>query len=132
MEDTYRLIDYGINVNDVVQLMVRAAPVPEPAAAKDDGEASEASEEGEAASEKKSAGEEDEEKEAQCEYYEVVLLLNHSLLSLDLILVFFFFQVGDLIDAKDPFTSSWVEARIVKITNTGPDTPLQYHVLFQK
>ena len=29
MEDGYRLIDYGINVNDVVQLMIRAAPPPE-------------------------------------------------------------------------------------------------------
>ena len=28
MEDGYRLIDYGININDVVQLMIRAAPVP--------------------------------------------------------------------------------------------------------
>ena len=26
MEDGYRLIDYGINLNDVIQLMVRAAP----------------------------------------------------------------------------------------------------------
>jgi hypothetical protein len=30
MEDGYRLIDYGININDVVQLMIRAAPVPNP------------------------------------------------------------------------------------------------------
>ena len=28
MEDGYRLIDYGININDVVHLMIRAAPVP--------------------------------------------------------------------------------------------------------
>ena len=28
MEDGYRLIDYGINLNDVIQLMVRAAPLP--------------------------------------------------------------------------------------------------------
>lgn len=28
MEDGHRLIDYGINVNDVVQLMIRAAPLP--------------------------------------------------------------------------------------------------------
>ena len=28
MEDGYRLIDYGININDVVQLMVRATPLP--------------------------------------------------------------------------------------------------------
>ncbi len=28
MEDGYRLIDYGINVNYVVQLMIRAAPFP--------------------------------------------------------------------------------------------------------
>ena len=28
MEDGYRLIDYGININDVVQLMICAAPIP--------------------------------------------------------------------------------------------------------
>ena len=28
MEDGYRLIDYGVNLNDVIQLMVRAAPLP--------------------------------------------------------------------------------------------------------
>jgi hypothetical protein len=40
-------------------------------------------------------------------------------------------QVQDLIDAKDPFTSSWVEAKIVRITKNKDDNQLEYHVLFQ-
>ena len=36
-------------------------------------------------------------------------------------------------DAKDPFTSSWVEAKIVKIAKPTKEenTQIEYHVLFQ-
>jgi hypothetical protein len=40
-------------------------------------------------------------------------------------------QFQDLIDAKDPFTSSWVEAKIVRITKNKDDNQLEYQVLFQ-
>ena len=72
MEDGYRLIDYGININDVVQLMIRAAPVPNPKVTQ-------------AVTEKQSESDEANDKEkietkkigdesladVMCEYYEV-------------------------------------------------------------
>lgn len=36
-----------------------------------------------------------------------------------------------MIDAKDPFTSSWVEAKIVRIARKKNNEALEYHVLFQ-
>lgn len=107
MEDGYRLIDYGININDVVQLMVRAIPVPQPIKEVNE----EGSEIEETTVDKKEAKKSGDESltDAICEYYEV----------------------QDLIDAKDPFTSSWVEAKIVRIAKNKEDDPLEYHVLFQ-
>lgn len=69
MEDGYRLIDYGINLNDVIQLMVRtAAPKPQTSLSKKD---------------KKATMEEEKENDKQkkpeiaiidstCDYYEVI------------------------------------------------------------
>ncbi|XP_046458188.1 uncharacterized protein LOC124204973 [Daphnia pulex] len=45
--------------------------------------------------------------------------------------VFEYYEFQDLIDAKDPFTSSWVEAKIVRITKNKDDNQLEYQVLFQ-
>lgn len=65
MEDGYRLIDYGINLNDVVQLMVRAAPIP--TSTKDNEEKENTDE-----SQKNSKKSGDETLcDAVCEYYEV-------------------------------------------------------------
>ena len=67
MEDGYRLIDYGININDVVQLMVRATPLPAPVEES-------LPEEGidDDAKNKKSKKVEDESLvDTTCEYYEV-------------------------------------------------------------
>lgn len=68
MEDGYRLIDYGININDVVQLMVRAAPIPAPEEVKPKEE--ENSDQATCDSKKKK--DEDESLvDTTCEYYEV-------------------------------------------------------------
>lgn len=106
MEDGYRLIDYGINVNDVIQLMIREAPLQSPV--------SQPSEEEYPSSEKEKKPENPSDEDVVdtiCVYYEV----------------------DDLVDAKDPFTSSWVEAKIVKIAKPTKEenTQIEYHVLFQ-
>ena len=77
MEDGYRLIDYGINVNDVVQLMIRAAPPPE--VPKEEEAATEEAATEEAAEDKKSKkkkSDEEEVKDVTCEYYEVKMVTN--------------------------------------------------------
>ncbi len=71
MEDGYRLIDYGINVNDVVQLMIRAAPPPE--VPKEEAAPEEAAEDKKS---KKKKTEEEEVKDVTCEYYEVKIVIN--------------------------------------------------------
>ena len=73
MEDGHRLIDYGINVNDVVQLMIRAAPVPT-ASDKEDKEncseeKSESAEESAESKQKKTV--EEPLVDTSCEYFEV-------------------------------------------------------------
>ena len=72
MEDGYRLIDYGINVNDVVQLMIRAAPPPE--VPKEEEAATEEAAEDKKSKKKKS--DEEEVKDVTCEYYEVKMVTN--------------------------------------------------------
>jgi len=106
MEDGYRLIDYGININDVIQLMIRAAPLPAPTKVED----SECTEDDVTEEPKVSKKSTDEEilVDTTCEYYEV----------------------DDLVDAKDPFTSSWVEAKIVRIAKNLEKDSVEYHVLF--
>ena len=77
MEDGYRLIDYGININDVVQLMIRAAPLPPPAKGADSESPSKTSDTEE--TEKKSGSKKSDEEvliDSKCEYYEV--LNNYS------------------------------------------------------
>jgi len=109
MEDGYRLIDYGININDVIQLMIRAAPLP-PVTKIEDSESTDTKPEEvseEPKSKNKSTDEENLE-DTTCEYYEV----------------------EDLVDAKDPFTSSWVEAKIVRIAKDTEKDLVEYHVLF--
>lgn len=71
MEDGYRLIDYGININDVVQLMVRAAPLPQPVQMGSDA----GSETEEATDDKKKPEKSGDESlnDAVCEYYEVMV-----------------------------------------------------------
>lgn len=73
MEDGYRLIDYGININDVVQLMVRAIPVPQPIKEVNE----EGSEIEETTVDKKEAKKSGDESltDAICEYYEVVVFI---------------------------------------------------------
>jgi hypothetical protein len=71
MEDGYRLIDYGINVNDVVQLMIRAAPPPE--VPKEEAAPEEAAEDKKS---KKKKSDEEEVKDVTCEYYEVKIVIN--------------------------------------------------------
>lgn len=66
MEDGYRLIDYGININDVIQLMIRAAPLPPVTKVED----SESTEPEKPKSKDKSADEENLV-DTTCEYYEV-------------------------------------------------------------
>lgn len=71
MEDGYRLIDYGININDVVQLMIRAAPLVEPKKGKKSGaKAVPDSSDVEKPKSRKSAEDEDLE-DVKCEYYQV-------------------------------------------------------------
>ena len=72
MEDGYRLIDYGINVNDVVQLMIRAAPPPE--VPKEEEAATEEAAEDKKSKKKKS--DEEEVNDVTCEYYEVKMVTN--------------------------------------------------------
>ena len=72
MEDGYRLIDYGININDVIQLMIRAAPLP-PLTKIEDSESTDTKPEEvseEPKSKNKSTDEENLE-DTTCEYYEV-------------------------------------------------------------
>jgi len=70
MEDGYRLIDYGINVNDVIQLMIREAPLQSPV--------SQPSEEEYPSSEKEKKPENPSDEDVVdtiCVYYEVTQLL---------------------------------------------------------
>lgn len=75
MEDGYRLIDYGININDVIQLMIRSNP-----------HASNSTKENETKSEvssveNNSSNHSDETLfDAICEYYEVELSICHQVL----------------------------------------------------
>lgn len=74
MEDGYRLIDYSINVNDVVQLMIRAAPLP---ATKEGGEKNSEEESADEQKENKPKGAKSVDEslvDATCEYYEVNLI----------------------------------------------------------
>ena len=68
MEDGYRLIDYGININDVVQLMIRATPI-QAVSPKADEEAADNNEEKEKKDLKKTGDE--SLVDISCEYYEV-------------------------------------------------------------
>lgn len=66
MEDGYRLIDYGININDVIQLMIRAAPLP-PVTKIEEPEITDS----EKPKSKDKPTEEDNLVDTTCEYYEV-------------------------------------------------------------
>lgn len=68
MEDGYRLIDYGINLNDVIQLMTRAAmPKPQSKEAKKPAHSTKNEED----KENKQKKTESIAVECTCEYYEV-------------------------------------------------------------
>ncbi len=69
MEDGYRLIDYGININDVVQLMVRATPVPTVASENNEDSQTDAAQEKEIKGTKKT--EDESLMDVTCEFYEV-------------------------------------------------------------
>jgi len=71
MEDGYRLIDYGINVNDVVQLMIRAAPLPSAVGAENGTKAE--GEEDDIGKETKTKPVDDSLVDATCEFYEVFI-----------------------------------------------------------
>ena len=75
MEDGYRLIDYGINLNDVIQLMVRAEPLPVAKKTENEGASDDESkeeDEEEAAKENKPKKNVDESLiDTTCDYYEV-------------------------------------------------------------
>lgn len=75
MEDGYRLIDYGINVNDVVQLMIRAAPLPSAVGA-ENGTKTEGEEDG-IEKETKTKPVDDSLVDATCEFYEVFIFLKN-------------------------------------------------------
>ena len=73
MEDGYRLIDYGINLNDVIQLMIRAAiakPKLSETSKKENKNTNENKEKKEMKSEKKT---ESAVVECTCDYYEVCI-----------------------------------------------------------
>ena len=82
MEDGYRLIDYGINLNDVVQLMIRAAPVPNPKVVKEDTEDPSVTDEAND-KEKKDTNKTGDESltDIVCEYYEVRFKMSKHILS---------------------------------------------------
>jgi len=53
-----------------------------------------------------------------------------SKLNTNLFILYYGVKVDDLVDAKDPFTSSWVEAKIVRIAKDSEKDSMEYHVLF--
>ena len=122
------MIDYGININDVIQLMIRAAPLPAPTKVED----SECTEDDVTEEPKVSKKSTDEEilVDTTCEYYEVIRDSSTSHAFGFNTLFLLEIKVDDLVDAKDPFTSSWVEAKIVRIAKNLEKDSVEYHVLF--
>lgn len=109
LEDQYRLFDYSINVNDVIQLMVRVA----------DAEINSPKESKVTISSKK------DELTPSCSSTtsSIVNILQSPKLYTSIILFFFqddseeskYFKVGDYVDVKDYTYGSWFISKLIKI-----------------
>ena len=94
MEDGYRLIDYGININDVIQLMIRAAPVVEPKKGKKRTGAEAVPNPADVEKPKSKKSDDEDLVDVTCEYYQVVKRLCFDCVTFDLIvLVIYRFRI---------------------------------------
>ncbi|ETE68150.1 E3 ubiquitin-protein ligase UHRF2, partial [Ophiophagus hannah] len=146
MEDGHSLFDYSVNLNDIVQLLVRQSPTLLPLVNKEkDSELSDTDSgccSGQSESDKSSNnGEGAVEIEAQCS----------SAIGTDLVDPGFgFYKINELVDARDTSMGAWFEAQVVKVTRKGksgskasesdeesnleeaiPDEDITYHVKYE-
>lgn len=77
MEDGYRLIDYGINLNDVIQLMIREAPIPSKNKCSEKKESE--TDQGKGDTEENSKKSDESLIDEVCEYYEVRHFTIHTI-----------------------------------------------------
>ncbi|KAG8127020.1 hypothetical protein E2320_022099, partial [Naja naja] len=147
MEDGHSLFDYSVNLNDIVQLLVRQSPTLLPLVNKEkDSELSDTDSgccSGQSESDKSSNnGEGAVEMEAQCS----------SAVGTDLVDPGFgFYKINELVDARDTSMGAWFEAQVVKVTRKGnsvskasesdeesnleeaiPDEDITYHVKYEE
>ncbi|KAL7993027.1 hypothetical protein Chor_017283 [Crotalus horridus] len=144
MEDGHSLFDYSVNLNDIVQLLVRQSPTLLPLGNKEkDSELSDTDSgccSGQSESDKSSNnGEGAVEMEAQCS----------SAVGTDLVDPGFgFYKINELVDARDTSMGAWFEAQVVNVTRKGnsasesdeesnleeavPDENITYHVKYEE
>ncbi|XP_070787994.1 E3 ubiquitin-protein ligase UHRF1 [Pituophis catenifer annectens] len=146
MEDGHSLFDYSVNLNDIVQLLVRQSPTLLPLVNKEkDSELSDTDSgccSGQSESDKSSNnGEGAVEMEAQCSTAVGTDLVDPG---------FGFYKINELVDARDTSMGAWFEAQVVKVTRKGnsaskanesdeesnleeavPDEDITYHVKYE-
>ncbi|XP_073485733.1 E3 ubiquitin-protein ligase UHRF1-like [Aquarana catesbeiana] len=106
MEDGHTLFDYSVNLNDIVQLMVRQIPVCVPEEGKEDEEKKE---------------DDDEEKMEEIDPEE------DPLPSPELAP----YKAEQLVDARDLSMGAWFEAVVVKVTRKPDSEDFLYHIRYE-
>ncbi|XP_018413106.1 PREDICTED: E3 ubiquitin-protein ligase UHRF1-like isoform X2 [Nanorana parkeri] len=108
MEDGHTLFDYSVNLNDIVQLMVRQVPVCVSPVTEEKDEVP-------------------EEQEEEAKMTEIEPEEEQELPSTELAL----YKADQLVDARDLNMGAWFEAQVVKVTRKPASEDFLYHIRYE-